>query len=72
METGIRSDRHFWSSLIYVMHNPVKHRYVRRWQDWPFSNAAEWLESTGRDEAVLLWNEFPIDDFGRDWDPPDL
>jgi putative transposase len=71
-ETGIKSERHFWSSLLYVMNNAVKHGYVERWQDWPYSNAADWLDSVGRDEAVRIWREFPIDDFGRDWDPPDL
>ena len=71
-ETGIKSERHFWSSLVYVMNNAVKHGYVERWQDWPYSNAADWLDSVGRDEAVRIWQEYPIDDFGRDWDPPDL
>jgi putative transposase len=72
METGIKSERHFWASLIYVMNNPVKHRYVDRWQDWPFSNAEEWLATMGRDDAKRIWKEFPIDDFGREWDPPDI
>jgi putative transposase len=72
METAIKSERHFWSSLIYVMNNPVKHGYVERWQDWPYSNARDWLKSVGREEATRIWKEFPINDFGRDWDPPDL
>lgn len=72
VERSIRTERHFWASLIYVMNNPVKHGYVERWQDWPFSNATEWLESVGREEAVRIWNEFPIDDYGREWDPPEL
>ena len=72
MERSIRSERHFWASLIYVFNNPVKHRYVERWQDWPYSNAAEWLESVGRDEAVRIWREYPIWDYGSEWDPPDL
>jgi putative transposase len=71
-ETGIRSERHFWATHLYVLNNPVKHRYVERWQDWPFSNAAEWLEKVGRDRAVAIWKEFPIDAYGADWDPPDL
>ena len=71
-ETGIKSERHFWASLLYVMNNAVKHGYVERWQDWPFSNATEWLESVGRERTVLIWHEYPIDDFGNDWDPADL
>jgi putative transposase len=72
VERSIRTERHFWASLIYVLNNPVKHGYVERWPDWPFSNAAEWLESVGRDEALRIWKEFPIDDYGQEWDPPDL
>jgi putative transposase len=72
MERGIRSERHFWASVLYVFNNPVKHRYVERWQEWPFSNAIEWLDAVGRERAIRLWKDFPIDDYGREWDPPDL
>jgi putative transposase len=71
-ETGIRSERHFWATHLYVLNNPVKHRYVPRWQEWPFSSAAEWLGEIGRERAVAMWREFPIDDYGADWDPPEL
>jgi len=71
-ETGIKSERHFWAALLYVMNNPVKHGFVERWQEWPYSSAANWLESIGRERAASLWKEFPIDDFGAGWDPPDL
>lgn len=71
-ETAMKSERHFWASLLYVFHNPVKHGYAARWQDWPFSNAMDWLQSVGRDQAVQTWKEFPIEDYGSDWDPPDL
>ena len=72
VETGIKSERHFWAALLYVLNNAVKHRYVERWQDWPFSNACEWLMSVGREQALRIWKEYPIADFGREWDPPDL
>jgi putative transposase len=39
-ETAIKSERHFWASLNYVLNNAVHHGYVQRWQDGPFSNAA--------------------------------
>lgn len=71
-ETGIKSERHYSASQLYVWHNAVKHGYVQRWQDWPYSNAAEWLEAVGWEEAVRVWNEYPIDEFGAEWDPPEL
>jgi putative transposase len=71
-ETAIKSDRHFWATLNYVLHNPVRHGYVERWQDWPYSNAAEFLAGIGYDEAVRRWREYPLFDYGKDWDPPEL
>ncbi len=71
-ETGMKSDRHFYASLVYVLHNAVKHGYVTRWQDWPYSNALPFLQQVGRDEAARMWREFPIAEFGTGWDPPEL
>ncbi len=71
-ETAMKSERHFQATTLYVFNNAVRHGYVEKWQDWPYSNARDWLDATGRERAELLWKEFPIDDYGRDWDPPDL
>ena len=71
-ETGMKSERHFWATLNYVLHNPVRHGYVEHWQDWPYSSAAQYLEDVGRAEAERRWREYPILDYGKDWDPPDL
>ncbi|MBX7222606.1 MAG: hypothetical protein K1Y36_21850 [Blastocatellia bacterium] len=69
-ERAMRSDRHFWACLNYVHHNPVHHQYVERWQDWPFSSAAEYLEAIGRERALEIWKEYPVLDFGKKWDVP--
>jgi putative transposase len=71
-ETAIKSESHFWATLNYVLHNAVRHGYVERWQDWPFSNAAEYLGEVGYDEALRRWREYPLLDYGNDWDPPEL
>jgi putative transposase len=70
-ETGMKSEGHFWATLNYVLHNAVRHGYVERWQDWPYSNAARYLEELGREEAARRWKEYPILDYGKDWDPPE-
>jgi putative transposase len=64
----IRSDRHFFASLNYVHNNPVHHGYVEKWLDWPWSSAAEFIEETGREEALRLWQEYPLLDYGKKWD----
>ena len=37
VETAMKSERHFWATLNYIHHNPVKHGYVKRAIDWPHS-----------------------------------
>jgi putative transposase len=56
----------------YVLHNAVRHGYVERWQDWPYSNAKQYLEEVGRETAERRWRAFPLLDYGKDWDPPAL
>jgi putative transposase len=68
-ERYMRSDRHFWATVNYVNHNPVHHRYVRLWTDWPWSSAAQYIEQMGRAEAGRVWKEHPIKEYGKKWDP---
>lgn len=69
-DRAIRSERHFWASMNYVHNQPVHHRYVEHWQDWPFSSAARFLDAVGRDEAARVWKEHPVRDYGKGWDEP--
>ena len=71
-ETVMKSDAHYYASLNYVHHNPVKHRYVTKWTDWPWSSAAAYLAEAGREEAERLWKSYPIDVYGAGWDDADL
>ena len=68
IERAIKSNRHFWASVNYIHHNPVKHGYVKRWQDWAWSSAEEYLEKLGTDRAAKIWREFPILNYGQGWD----
>ena len=72
VERQIRSERHFWATMNYVHNNPVHHGYVSRWQDWPFSSASQFLEDVGPDEARRMWEEYPVLDYGKGWDDPNL
>jgi putative transposase len=71
-ERSMRSERHFWVTMNYIHHNPVHHRYCRKWQEWPFSSASVFLEEVGRHEAMRLWGAYPIRDYGKGWDDPDM
>jgi putative transposase len=64
----IRSPDHAWATMNYIHHNPVKHGYVKRWQEWPFGSAESFLDAVGREEAKRVWRSYPVLDYGRGWD----
>ena len=72
VERAMRSERHYWATLNYVHHNPVKHQYTTRWADWPWSSAAGYLSETGLEEAKRVWYEYPPRDYGKGWDDPEM
>jgi putative transposase len=67
-EKPMKSERHFWATLNSVHHNPVRHGYVRQWQDWPWSSARKYLDEVGPGEAKRIWSKYPILDYGKKWD----
>jgi putative transposase len=71
-ERYMRNDDHFWASMNYIHHNPVRHGYVKHWQDWPFSSAQQYLSEMGREFAERTWREFPVLGYGDGWDDPHL
>ena len=72
VERAMRSDAHFWTTLNYIHHNPVHHRYAARWEDWPWSSATDYLAAVGSDHADRLWHDYPLLDYGRGWDDANL
>ncbi len=67
-DRAMRSDRHFFTSINYIHNNPVKHGYVKKWQDWPFSSIHWYLQNKGRPWLLDAWREYPLLDFGKSWD----
>jgi putative transposase len=55
-----------------VHHNPLRHGYVARWTDWPWSSATEYLVQTDAEEAMRIWHEYPLRGYGKDWDEPEM
>ena len=68
-ETSMKSERHFWATINYIHNNPVRHDHVNRWQDWPFGSAHDYLLAVGREQAEKVWEEYPVGDYGKEWDP---
>jgi putative transposase len=68
VEREIRSEGHLWASINYVHHNAVKHGYVGRWLEWPWSSAGRYLEGMGEERAREIWERYPVLDMGAGWD----
>jgi len=67
-DRAMRSEAHFWATVNYIHHNPVKHGYVLKWTEWPWSSAHDYLRDKGRDAAARIWKAYPLDDYGAGWD----
>lgn len=72
VERAIRSEAHFWATLNYIHHNPVRHGYVAEDLDWPWSSAADFAAAVGPSEVDRIWRDYPVLDYGRGWDCPAL
>jgi putative transposase len=68
----MRGERHFQATMNYIHHNPVHHGYVARWQDWPYSSSHEFLAGMSRTEAERIWRDYPLRDYGKNWDDPGM
>ena len=64
----VRSERHFWTCLHYIMINPVKHRHVESMIQWPWSCIHEVLAERGQSWIDDLQREYPLLNFGKGWD----
>jgi putative transposase len=64
----MRSERHYWASLNYIHNNPVKHAFVEKWTDWPYSSVHWYLETKGRAWLLDLWRNYPVLNYGDKWD----
>lgn len=67
-DRAIRSDRHYYATLNYIHYNPVKHNYVESVYNWSASSVHWYLEHKGREWLRNCWVEYPIKDYGKNWD----
>jgi putative transposase len=72
VEREMRGERHFWATMNYVHHNPVRHGYVQKWSEWPYSSALDYLAGVSREDAELIWKEYPLLEYGAGWDDASL
>ncbi len=68
----MRNEAHVHATVNYILNNPVHHGYVERWQDWPYSNARDYLEHVGTAEAARRWQLYPVLGYGKGWDDAEM
>jgi len=64
----IRSERHYYAAINYIHANPAKHGYASKADEWAWSSFHEYSDAVGRDTLAEWWREYPVRDFGKDWD----
>ncbi|MDW7679880.1 MAG: transposase [bacterium] len=65
----IRNERHYYSTLNYIHHNPVKHHLCERADDWMWSSIHLYLKDFGREWVIKNWYNYkPGEKFGKGWD----
>jgi putative transposase len=62
-DTCIRTEADYWTRFNYIHHNPVKHGYVTRVEDWLFSSYRHYLDHKGQDWLDDVLRQHPIIDF---------
>lgn len=65
---GIRDEIDFWKHFNYIHHNPIKHNYAERPEDYKFSSYCEWLKNKGNVWLNSCFEKYPIIDFTIDED----
>jgi putative transposase len=64
----VRSERHFFTCLHYIVMNPVKHGFAEAIHEWAWSCLHKVLARHGQTWIDDLRREYPLRDFGKGWD----
>jgi len=63
---GIRDEKDFYTHLNYIHHNPVKHNYTKKMEDYKFSSYRDCLLKYGQEWLHSCFEQYPIIDFSRE------
>ena len=62
-DTCIRTEADLWTRFNYIHMNPVKHGYVEKLEDWPFSSYHYFLRTRGEQWLADCFARYPVSDF---------
>lgn len=67
-DRAIRDEKHYYTVVNYIHYNPVKHGFTDSPYHWENSSLHQYLQEKGRDWLRNCWVEYPVKDYGKDWD----
>ncbi|MBN4001266.1 transposase [Nostoc sp. LPT] len=67
-DRAIRSERHYYTTVNYIHYNPVKHGLVKSPYNWVESSVHWYLQACGQQWLRDCWTQYPVRDYGSDWD----
>ena len=59
----IRSEKEYWTRFNYIHYNPVKHRCVKRMEDYEFSSFSYYASSKGYEWLMSAFEKYPAVDY---------
>jgi putative transposase len=61
----VRDDNDFERHVDYIHYNPVKHGFVKRPVDWPFSSIYRYIKNQVIDENWACGDDFELNGLGE-------
>ena len=62
-DTCINTEINLWTRFNYIHQNPVKHGYVAKLEDWPFSSYRFYLKEKRVAWLEDCWRRYPVIDY---------
>ncbi len=67
-DTCIRTEDDYWTRFNYIHHNPIKHGYVQRMEEWMYSSYGYYLKHKGEEWLADVFQKYPVIDFADQYD----
>jgi putative transposase len=64
----IRGESDYWTRFNYIHHNPVKHCYVKRMEDYEFSSFNFYVKTKGYEWLMSVFEKYPVVDYTMEGD----
>ncbi len=64
----VKSESDYWTHINYIHHNPVKHNYVKRMNDYKYSSFNYYVLKEGYEWVMSAFEKYPVIDYTSDGD----